>query len=128
MIGLFIQGAVDIDMPAVLARIRNDNLFRKLVAHVITAAGPDHCIADQERVACWLSDQAKPTLRELRKKFVVEQAAVLARKEFAKKIEDQGEVIAPHTLNLKAIFQKHVRDCLMSLQLREMYDEYPPPA
>jgi hypothetical protein len=52
----------------------------------------------------------------------------MAQKEFAEKIEDQGEAIAPHTLNLKAIFQKHLRDCLMSLQLREMYDEYPPPA
>jgi hypothetical protein len=128
VIGLFIQGAVDTAIPDVLARIRNGDLFRKLVAHVITAAGPDNCIADQERVACWLSDQAKPTLRELRKKFIVEQAAVLARNEFAEKIKDQGELIAPHNQHLKAIFQKHVRDCLMSLQLREMYDDYPPPA
>jgi hypothetical protein len=128
VIGLFIRGSLGKDMPAILARIRNDNLFRKLVAHAVTAAGPDHCIADQERVACWLSDQAKPTLRELRKKFIVEQAAVLARNEFAEKIKDQGELIAPHNQHLKAIFQKHVRDCLMSLQLREMYDDYPPPA
>jgi hypothetical protein len=77
VIGLFIQGAVDTAIPDVLARIRNGDLFRKLVAHVITAAGPDNCIVDQGRAACWLSDQAKPTLRELRKKFVVEQAAVL---------------------------------------------------
>jgi hypothetical protein len=128
VIGLFIQGAVDTAIPDVLARIRNGDLFRKLVAHVITAAGPDNCIVKEETAAGWLSDHAKPTLRELRKKFVVDQAAMLARNEFAEKIKDQGELIASHNQHLKAIFQKHVRDCLMALQLREMYDEYPPPA
>ncbi|MEA2730504.1 MAG: hypothetical protein QOD93_4893 [Acetobacteraceae bacterium] len=127
VIGLFIQGTRDTEIPDVLARIRNGNLFRKLVAYAAAAAGPDNCIVDQERAACWLSNQSKPTLRELRKKFVVEQAAVLAQAEFGEAIKGQGELIAPHNQNLKAIFQRHVQDRLMSLQLREMYDEYPPP-
>jgi hypothetical protein len=127
VIGLFIQGTRDTEIPDVQARIRNGNLFRKLVAYAAAAAGPDNCIVDQERAACWLSNQSKPTLRELRKKFVVEQAAVLAQAEFGEAIKGQGELIAPHNQNLKAILQRHVQDRLMSLQLREMYDEYPPP-
>jgi hypothetical protein len=127
VIGLFIEGALNTDIPDILARIRNGKLFRKLVAHVITAAGPENCIVDQERVASWLSNQSKPTLRQYRKKFVADQAAVLAQEEFGQTIKDQEEMIAPHNQNFKAIFQKHVQDRLMSLQLREMYDEYPPP-
>jgi hypothetical protein len=127
VIGLFIRGARDTEIPDVLARIRNGNLFRKLVADVVAAAGPDNCIADQDRVAAWLSNQSKPTQRELRKKYVVEQAAALAQAEFGETIKEQGEIIAAHNQNFKAIFQKHVQDRLMSLKLREMFDEYPPP-
>jgi hypothetical protein len=53
---------------------------------------------------------------------------VLAQEEFGETIKEQGEIIAPHNQNFKAIFQKHVQDRLMALQLRETFDEYPPPA
>jgi len=57
----------------------------------------------------------------------VEQAAVLTQTEFGEMIKKQGEIVAAHTQHSKAIFQNHPRDRLMALQLREMYDEYPPP-
>jgi hypothetical protein len=43
---------------------------------------------------------------------------VLAQEEFGETMKDQGEMIAPHNQNFKAIFQKHVQDRLMELQLR----------
>jgi hypothetical protein len=108
-------------------RIRKGDLFRRLVAHAIAAAGPENCIVNEETAACWLSHQAKPTLRELRKKFVIKQAMAATRKEFGAMINEQGELIAPHKQHLKAMFQKHVQDRLMALKLRETFDEYPPP-
>jgi hypothetical protein len=128
MVGLFIHGSLDKDIPDILARIRNGDLFRKLVAHAIAAAGPENCIVKEETAASWLSHQAAPTLRELRKRFVVAQAAVLAKEEFAENMTHQGELIAPHNQNFKAVFQRRVQERLMALQLREMYDDYPPPS
>lgn len=128
MVGLFIQGSLDKDIPDVLARIRKGDLCRKLVAYAIAAAGPENCIVKEETAASWLSHQAAPTLRALRKNFVTKQAMVATREEFGAMIKDQGELIAPHKQHLGAMFQKHVQDRLMSLQLREMYDEYPPPS
>jgi hypothetical protein len=66
MVGLFIEGSLDKDIPDVLSRIRKGHLFRKLVDHAV-AAGPENCIFEQETAASWLSHQAAPTLRELRK-------------------------------------------------------------
>jgi hypothetical protein len=128
MVGQFIQGSLDKDVPDVLARIRKGDLFRKLVAHAVAAAEPENCIVMQETAASWLSHQAAPTLRELRKKFVIRKAMAATQAEFAAHIQDQGELIAPHKQHLKAMFQKHVQDCLMALQLRETFDEYHPPA
>jgi hypothetical protein len=127
MVGLFIQGSLDKDIPDVLARIRKGDLFCKLVAHAAAAAGPENCIVMQKTAASWLSHQAATTLRELRKKFVIKQAMVATQAEFATYVQEQGELIAPHKQHVKAMFQKHVQDRLMSLQLKETLEDYPPP-
>jgi hypothetical protein len=127
VIGSFIQGVLGKDTPAILTQVRKGDLLRDMVAYAVAAAGPENCITDQDKVAGWLANQAEPLLLKHRKKFVLEKAAVLAKEEFGETMIDQGEVIAAHAQNFKAIFQRHVNEQLMSQQLREMYDKYPPP-
>ena len=62
---MFIAGSVPAEGGKVVARIKEADLFRKLVDYVIEAAGLQHCIAQAETVAGWLSDQAKPLFDQL---------------------------------------------------------------
>jgi len=118
-VGLFIRGSLSENAAAVLARLRQGDVFRQLAAYAVAHAGAEHCIAEQERVALWLAKQAKPTLHELRKKIVVDQAMAATREEFEARIDAEEEVVAPHRQDVKAIFQRHVQEHLLALTISE---------
>ena len=107
VVGMFIAGSVPAEGGKVVARIKEADLFRKLVDYVIEAAGLQHCIAQAETVAGWLSDQAKPLFEQLQQVATQHEAAAKAQKEFAAQITDELEVPGPHLQQLKAMYHKH---------------------
>jgi hypothetical protein len=116
VVGLFIQGSVATDPAVVLARIRKGDLFEKLVAYTTAHAGAENCVTGEQVVSCWLAGQAEPTLRELKKKVVVQLAMAATQKEFEAEIEGQMEVVSPHMQQLRGLFQKHVQGFLLAAQ------------
>jgi hypothetical protein len=113
LIGLFIEGSLATDAPAILERVSKGDLFEKLAAYAVAQAGPENCIAEEHMIAGWLWEQAASALRELKKKMVVEQAMAATQKEFETAIGSQMEVVAPHRQKLKALFQQHVQAFLL---------------
>ena len=107
IVGLFIGASLNDDPAAVINRIEQGDLGRKLVDYVIQQAGPEHCIARPKMVAAWLLDELNPVLDGLEKSIVVQKAAQATQKEFAAAIEDQLEVAGAYGLQLNAIFNKH---------------------
>jgi hypothetical protein len=79
-------------------------------------------------MAFWPRHQSKSTLRKLREKIAVKQAAALARREFAGTAKRQGKTIASHAQPFKTVLQMDGDTRLISLQLRATFDEYPAPA
>jgi hypothetical protein len=107
VVGMFIAGSVPAEGGKVVARIKEADLFRKLVDYVVGAAGPEHCMAPAEAVAGSLSDQAKPLVEQLQQVATQHEAATNAQKEFAAQITDQLEVAGPHLQYLNAFYHKH---------------------
>ena len=106
-VGMFIDGSLDGDTHAVIARIKAANLFLKLVNYAIDSAGAEYRIAPPKAVAAWLADQAKAALEGL---VQVKDAMTIApevKKEFKKLIGDQVETVGPHLQQLKALYLKH---------------------
>jgi hypothetical protein len=108
-VGMFIDGSLDSDTHAVVARIKAGNLFLKLVNYAIDNAGAEYRIAPTKVVAAWLVDQAKPALEGLLQVKEVMTIAPEVKKEFKKLIDEQVEAVGPHLQQLKAIYQKHVQ-------------------
>jgi hypothetical protein len=106
-IGMFINGSLTDDTDAVITRIEEAGLFRKLVDYAIHGAGLEYQIARAKAVATSLSNQAKPTLDDLKKAAAHHKIAVAAQKEFAEIVEGKLEVVAPYAQQLNAIYQKH---------------------
>jgi hypothetical protein len=92
ILGIFINGSLIDDTDAVIARIEEASLFRKLVDCVIDRAGPEHSIARAKLVAAWMFDQAKPSLAGLKKAAEHQKIVLAAQKEFAGLVEGQVEV------------------------------------
>ena len=107
ILGMFIDGSLIDDTDAVIARIEDANLFRKLVDCVIDQAGPEHSIARAKLVAMWMFDQAKPSLAGLKKAAEHQKIVLAAQKEFAELVEGQVEVVGPHLQQLNTIYHKH---------------------
>jgi hypothetical protein len=107
ILGMFINGSLIDDTDAVIARIEEASLFRKLVDCVIDRAGPEHSIARAKLVAAWMADQAKPSLAGLKKAAEHQKIVLAAQKEFAGLVEGQVEVVGPHLQQLNTIYHKH---------------------
>jgi len=107
ILGMFINGSLIDDADAVIARIEDANLFRKLVHCVIDEAGPEHSIARAKLVGAWMFDQAKPSLARLKKSAEHQKIVLAAQKEFAELVEGQVEVVGPHLQQLNTIYHKH---------------------
>jgi hypothetical protein len=107
VVGMFIAGSVPAEGDKVVARIKEADLFGKLVAYVIGAAGPEHCMAQSETLAGWLSDQAKPFFDLLQQVAAQHEADAKAQKEFAAQMTDELEVPGSHLQQLKAMYHKH---------------------
>jgi hypothetical protein len=105
--GMFIDGSLTDDTDAVIARIEQAGLLRKLVDYAIVGAGLGYRIARTKAFATWLSSQAKPALDGLKKAAVHHKIAVAAQKEFAEIVEGKHEIVATHAQQLNAIYQKH---------------------
>ena len=105
-IGMFIDGSLTDDTDAVIARIEEAGLFRKLVDYVVERAGLEYRIVRAKVVAAWMSDHSKPMLDVLQKAAVRHKIAVAAQKEFAGTVEDQIEIVGSHVQQLNAIYQK----------------------
>jgi hypothetical protein len=108
-VGMFIDGSLDGDTHAVIARIKAGSLFLKLVNYAIDNAGAEYRIAPPKAVAAWLTDQAKPVLEGLLQVKEVMTIGPEVKKEFKKLVADQVETVGPHLQQLKAIYQKHVQ-------------------
>jgi len=106
-LGMFIDGSLMDDADAVITRIEEASLFRKLTDYVINRAGHEHRIARAKTVAAWMFDQAKLTLDHLKKAAAHHKLSLEAQKEFAGIIEGQLEVVGPHLQQLNAIYHKH---------------------
>jgi hypothetical protein len=109
-IGMFIDGSLIDNADAVIARIEEADLFRKLADYVIDRAGYEHRIAGARTVATWMLDQAKPTLDGLKKAAVHHKLALEAQKEFAGQVEGQIEVVGPHLQQINTIYNAHQQD------------------
>jgi hypothetical protein len=107
ILGMFINGSLIDDTDAVIARIEEASLFRKLVDCVIDQAGPEHSITRAKLVAAWMLDQAKPSLAGLKKAADHQKIVLAAQKEFAELVEGQVEVVGPHLQQLDTIYHKH---------------------
>jgi len=107
ILGMFINGSLIHDADAVIARIEEASLFRKLVDCVIDQAGPEHSIARAKLIAMWMFDQLKPSLAGLKKAAEHQKIVLEAQKEFAELVEGQIEVVGPHLQQLDAIYHNH---------------------
>jgi hypothetical protein len=107
VVGMFIAGSVPAEGGKVVARIKEADLFHKLVDYVIDAAGAEHCVALAETVAGWLSDQAKPLFEQLQQVAAQHEAAAKAQKEFTAQMTDELEVPGSHLQQLKVMYHKH---------------------
>ena len=107
ILGMFINGSLINDADAVIARIEEASLCRKLVDCVIDQAGPEHSIARAKLVAAWMADQARPVLAGLTKAAEHQKIVLAAQKEFAGLVEGQVEVVGPHLQQLNTIYHKH---------------------
>jgi hypothetical protein len=107
ILGMFINGSLIDNPDAVIARIEEANLFRKLVDSVIDQAGPQYGIARAKLVAMWMLDQAKPSLAGLKKAAEHQKIVLAAQKEFAELVQGQVEVAGPHLQQLNTIYHKH---------------------
>jgi hypothetical protein len=105
--GVFVDGSLTDDTEAVIARIEQAGLLRKLVDYAIVGAGLEYQIARAEAVATWLSDQPKPALDGLKMAAAHHKIAVAAQKEFAEIVEGKLEIVASYAQQLNAIYQKH---------------------
>jgi hypothetical protein len=106
-VGMFIDGSLDGDTHAVIARIKAANLFLKLVNYAIDSAGAEYRIAPPKAVAAWLAEQAKAALDGLAQMKDAMTIAPEVKKEFEKLIGDQVETVGPHLQQLKALYLKH---------------------
>jgi hypothetical protein len=104
---MFINGSLIDDTDAVIARIEEASLFRKLVDCVVDRAGLEYSIARAKLVAAWMFDQAKPSLAGLKKAADHQKIVLAAQKEFAELVEGQVEVVGPHLQQLNTIYHKH---------------------
>jgi hypothetical protein len=104
--GMFIDASLTDDTDAVIARIEEAGLFRKLVEYVVERVGMEYRIVRAKVVAAWMSDHSKPMLDVLQKASVRHKIAVAAQKEFARTVEDQLEIMGSHVQQLNAIYQK----------------------
>jgi hypothetical protein len=95
------------DTDAVIARIEEASLFRKLVDCVVDRAGLEYSIARAKLVAAWMFDQAKPSLAGLKKSAEHQKIVLAAQKEFAGVVEGEVEVVGPHLQQLNTIYHKH---------------------
>ena len=107
VIGMFIDGSLADNIDAVIARIEEADLFRKLIDYVIDRAGLEYRIARAKVAATWLFDQAKPTLDGLKKIAEHHKTALEAQKECEGLVEGQIEVVGSHLQQLNTIYQKH---------------------
>jgi hypothetical protein len=107
ILGMFIGGSLIEDTDAVIARIEEASLFRKLVGCVIDRAGSEYSIARAKLVAAWIADQAKPSLAGLKKAAEHQKIVLAAQKEFAELVQGQVEVVGPHLQQLDTIYHKH---------------------
>ena len=107
ILGMFINGSLTDDTDAVIARIADADLFRKLVDYVVGRAGLEYSIARAKLVAMWMADQAKPSLAELTKAAAQQEIVLAAQKEFAGLVESQVEVVGPHLQQLTNIYHKY---------------------
>ena len=114
-IGLFIKGSLTADTSAVITRIQQGDLFRKLGAYMIASAGPENCILDVGTLSQWLTEQAKPALNALTKKVATEQMTEAAHQEFGGMVEQEMETVGPHMQQLNALYQKHMQGQLKNL-------------
>jgi enoyl-[acyl-carrier-protein] reductase (NADH) len=104
---MFINGSLIDDADAVIARIEEASLFRKLVDCVIDQAGLEYGIARAKLVAAWMSDQVKSSLAGLKKAAEHQKIVLAAQKEFAQLVDGQVEVVGPHLQQLDTIYHKH---------------------
>jgi len=107
ILGMFINGSLTDDTDAVIARIADADLFRKLVDYVVGRACLEYSIARAKLVAMWMADQAKPSLAELTKAAAQQEIVLAAQKEFAELVEGEVEVVGPHLQQLNNIYHKH---------------------
>ena len=107
ILGMFINGSLIDDTDAVIARIEEASLFRKLADCVIDQADPEHSIARAKLVATWMANQAKPILAGLEKVAQHQKIVLAAQKEFAELVQGQVEVVGPHLQQLNTIYHKH---------------------
>jgi hypothetical protein len=107
VIGMFIDGSLAGNTDAVITRIEEADLFRKIVDYVIGEAGRAYRIARAKVAATWLSDQAQPTLDGLKKFAELHKTVLEAQKEFGGLVEGQIEVVGSHLQQLNSIYHKH---------------------
>jgi hypothetical protein len=108
-VGLFIQGSLIAETEAVIVRVENGDLFRKLIAYVISRVGVEHCIIDAHTMSHWLAGQAKPMLHEMKKRLAAEKVMRAAQQEFKSVFGNQMEVADQHSQQLDAFYKKHMR-------------------
>jgi hypothetical protein len=107
ILGMFINGSLIDNPDAVIARIVDASLFRKLVDYVIDRADSQYGIVRAKLIAMWMADQAKPILAGLKKAAEHQKIVLEAQKEFAGLVEGQVEVVGPHLQQLNAIYHNH---------------------
>ena len=107
VIGMFIEGSLADDIDAVITRIEEADLCRKLIDYVIDQAGTEYRIPRAKVAANWLFDQAKPTLDGLKKIAEHNKTVLETQKEFGGLVEGQIEVVGSHLQQLNEIYHKH---------------------
>jgi hypothetical protein len=114
VVGRFVDGSIATQTAAVLAQLQGGEVFTELVEYLANRVQPKQWVVEKDALRQWLLTQARPHLRALTKKIVVEQAAALAHQEFAATVNSQPERVAAHRKEWRAIFQKHVLAGLMA--------------
>ena len=107
IVGMFISGSLIHDTEAVIARIEDASLIRKLVDYVMVRAGLEYGIARAKVAATWMLDQAKPKLDEAKKVAEYQKIILKAQTEFAGQVDGQFEVVGPHLQQINTIYHKH---------------------
>ena len=107
ILGMFTNGSLVDETNAVIKRIGDADLLRKLVDYVVDRAGLEYSIARAKLIAMWMADQAKPSLAGLKEAAEHQKIVLAAQKEFAGLVEGQVEVVGPHLQQLNTIYHKH---------------------